>query len=479
MPDNDPLESLDNFPEGLHVDALPASEVRRRGDLMRRRNTALATVGGVVAAAVFIGTPVALLANNNDGKDDVQPAPSPSVSEDAQPGWLTEIPAEFPLADSFPEANGLDGSPTEVVDDPDIIPVELCGTSWPALEPVDAAGITYTGESEDHGSRVLLLLDDEEAATASLAQLLSAVQACPNQPTAGGDSILLSSLVDLDLDTEDSVVIAQQVQFDDGSISDLTITEVGRSGNAIWVETSYGSAAGPDVVEFETERLRERAAVPLGAMCVFSAEPCGGSESSTTDPSAVSTSVAIGPGDIDLAETIALDVDLEADVDGEKTGPSADVEGIDLTELCGSKTWPGSAAQRLAVRVTGPEYAKTRELVAYDNASDAVAVLAQLREDVDACVSVGEDADAESPNDRFYTTLTSDTGYDAVTFGQTYREGLGGAVYQFVRIGSAILGTAHAGEYSPQTIQGGADVLTEDNKSVTEQMCVFAEKGCA
>lgn len=66
-----------------------------------------------------------------------------------------------------------------------------------------------------------------------------------------------------------------------------------------------------------------------------------------------------------------------------------------------------------------------------------------------------------------------------MTFGQTYREGLGGAVYQFVRIGSAILGTAHAGEYSPQTIQGGADVLTEDNKSVTEQMCVFAEKGCA
>ena len=47
MPDNDPLESLDNFSEGLHVNSLPASEVRRRGDRMRRRNTALATVGGV------------------------------------------------------------------------------------------------------------------------------------------------------------------------------------------------------------------------------------------------------------------------------------------------------------------------------------------------------------------------------------------------------------------------------------------------
>ena len=119
MPDNDPLESLDNFPEGLHVDSLPASEVRRRGDRMRRRNTALATVGGVVAAAVFIGTPVALMSGND--KDTVDPAPSPptpTVTEDGQPGWLTEIPAEFPLADGFPETNGLDGSPTEVVDSP-------------------------------------------------------------------------------------------------------------------------------------------------------------------------------------------------------------------------------------------------------------------------------------------------------------------------------------------------------------------------
>jgi hypothetical protein len=273
MPDNDPLESLDHFSEGLHVNALPASEVRRRGDRMRRRNTALATVGGVVAAAVFIGTPVALMSSAND-KNDVQPAPAPTVTEDAPPDWLTEIPADFPLADGFPETNGLDGSSTEVVDESVITPVQLCGMEWPTVDPVDAAGITYTGESEDTGDRTLLLLEDEAAAQTALDELREAVKACPNQPTGGGDSVLLSSLVDLDLDADDSVVVAQRVQFDDGLISDLTMTSVARSGNAVYVESSYGSAASDDVVDFEAERLRERSANVLVAMCVFAEGGC-------------------------------------------------------------------------------------------------------------------------------------------------------------------------------------------------------------
>ena len=183
-------------------------------------------------------------------------------------------PGEFPLADGFPETNGLDGSPTEVVDTSVLTTLLLCGVEWPTGSSVDAAGISYTGESEDTSDRTLLLLEDETAAAAALDELRELVRACPNQPTEGGDSVLLSSLVDLDLGTEDSVVVAQRVQFDDGLISDLTITEVALSGNALFVESSYGSAAEDDVVTFEAERLRERSATVLAAMCVFTEDGC-------------------------------------------------------------------------------------------------------------------------------------------------------------------------------------------------------------
>ena len=78
MPDNDDLSSFtDGFSEGMHVNPLPASEVRRRGDRMRRRNTTLATVGGVVAAAVFIGTPVALHERQRRRRPGLRARPPP------------------------------------------------------------------------------------------------------------------------------------------------------------------------------------------------------------------------------------------------------------------------------------------------------------------------------------------------------------------------------------------------------------------
>ena len=270
MPDNDPLESLDNFPEGLHVDSLPASEVRRRGDRMRRRNTALATVGGVVAAAVFIGTPVALMSGNND-KDTVDPAPPPPTVTDGHrprpsPSWLTEIPAEFPLADGFPETNGLDGSPTEVVDEPRPpvrrhrrVPDRRRSrpARWtPPASPTPARARTPRPPAA-------VLADDAAAVAPSLDEARAAGPGVPDRRPRDGEDIFESQLVDLDLGTEDSVVVAQQVRADDGLLSQLTVTEVAPSGNALFVETSYGSAGGRRTSSsFETQRLMERSAAP-------------------------------------------------------------------------------------------------------------------------------------------------------------------------------------------------------------------------
>jgi hypothetical protein len=470
MPENDPFEPLDNFPEGLHVNALPASEVRRRGDRMRRRNTALATVGGVVAAAVFIGVPVALM--SGDDKDTVDPAPPiPSVTEDAQPGWLTEIPEEFPLADGFPETNGSDGSPTEVLDDPQYDGIGACQTGAIPSDQVDTAGIVFTGESEDRSSRTLVLLADDAAAAAYLEEVRELIRQCPTTPMDNGEDIYESALVDLDLGTEDSVVVAQQVRGDDGLLSQLTVTEFARTGNAIYVEQSYGSAAGPQVIGFETERLRERSARPLAAMCVFSADPCSMTEVSPdpdTSSAPVESSTAAIPADFPLAQ--GMDDSADSDVEG----PGPDVEAGPVVDVCGTDVWaPSGIVQRLAARETGIEYLETRELTTFISSDEPADSLTQVRDAVSACASI----EGESYG---YTTkvLAGPDGYDSFTWGYFADESLDGGVFQLTRVGSAVLVLYAAGEMSESSLQPTADNLTETTLSLAPQMCLFTEDGC-
>jgi hypothetical protein len=471
MPENDPFEPLDNFPEGLHVNAMPASEVRRRGDRMRRRNTALAAVGGVVAAAVFIGVPVALM--SGDDKDTVDPAPPvPSRTEDPQPGWLTEIPEEFPLADGFPETNGLDGSPTEVTSSTGYTGLGCAGITILPPQPADLAGITYTGESEDTANRTLYLMQDDIAAADYLALVDETLRGCPQSALPDGEQIYESAIVDLDLGTESSLVVAQQVRGDDGLLSQLTVTEIGQTGNAIHVEQSYGSAAGPQVIGFETERLRERSARPLAALCVFAADPCSTTEVTPDPETSSSTPVEGGTAAIPADFPIAEGMDESADSDVE--GPGPDVKAGPVVDVCGTEVWaPSGVLQRLAVRETGIEYLETRELTTFISSDEPADSLTQVRDAVSACARL----DGESYG---YTTrmLSGPDGYDSFSWGYFADEGLDGGVFQLTRVGSSVLVVYAAGEMSESSLQPTADNLTETTLAIVPEMCLFTEDGC-
>lgn len=268
MPDIDPLESLDHFSEGLHVNALPASEVRRRGDRMRRRNTALATVGGVVAAAVFIGVPVALVSGSG-GSDGIDPAPqpTPTVTEDARPEWLTEIPAEFPVTEGMTD----EGQPTEG----DLDAIALCDTSYPRSQgTTDSQTWFFSGDGESSATRVFQVWPDDAAARQSLERLEAAVQACPQQTTAGGEDVFETRLVDFDTGGDASLTFVQQVVADDGLVSQLTTVEVTQVGNAVLVDSSYGAAGGDQAIDIAVQNLAERSATTRAAMCVFTQDGC-------------------------------------------------------------------------------------------------------------------------------------------------------------------------------------------------------------
>ena len=67
---DDPIKDLEDFnQQGLNVNPLPPSEVRRLGDRMRRRNAAFAAVGAAAAIAVIV-TPLAVFAG---GRDHAEP----------------------------------------------------------------------------------------------------------------------------------------------------------------------------------------------------------------------------------------------------------------------------------------------------------------------------------------------------------------------------------------------------------------------
>ena len=465
MPD---LNDRDRFDEGLPVNPMPASEVRRRGDRMRRRNTVLATVGGVAAAAVFIGLPVAVVANQ--GGDDVQPAPAP----DSQT-WLQEVPADFPLAANFPERSA-DGSPTEVTPPPSgpvVNPGDLCGYTWLSEPPADAAGYSYTGESEDTLSRTLLLLPDDTSAETAVSELRDAVAACPEHQLE--NATMVNRLEDVDLGTEESLVYSQQVVEEDQSISGLFMTQIGRSGNALLMSTSYGAAGGDQVIEFEADRLRKQAGIVLSAMCVFSADPCdlpsAEPSASTTEPSSPPPSDALAdfPLDMGMPETNGTD-GSPIKVSGKP--------GVGLLELCDAIAYDpgGGTTDVIGVEASDVEYHRARTLGIYLSEAAAADVLDNAAAALEACPE--EASEAESGGVDVNTRFDVELGDQSLVWTQRYRAPgedryvLGLEIYHMVRVGNAVYVAYEASEASPKdhAVPDAVQEATEDNRPIVEAM---------
>jgi hypothetical protein len=469
MPENDPFEPLDNFPEGLHVNALPASEVRRRGDRMRRRNTAVATVGGVVAAAVFIGVPVALMSGNDS--DTVDPAPpAPTRTDDPAPSesWITEIPEDFPVTEGMTD----EGEPTEG----DLDAIALCDTSYPTSRgTADSVTYFYSGDGESSATRVFQLWPDDAAAYRSIDQLEEAVQDCPQQPTAGGDSVFETRLVDFDTGGDASLTFVRQVVGDDGLVSQLDTVEVTQVGNAVLVDWSYGAAGGDQAIDIATRILAERSATTRAAMCVFSADPCAGGEPVATpegagdgDPTAQGTDTTAIPDDFPLVQ--GMDDGGDSDVEG----PGPGVEGARVVDLCGTEVFaPSGMVARQAARETGIEYLETREVMTFISADEPAEALTQVREAVSGCARIAGEFYDWTPR-----LLEGPPGFDSVTWGFFADETLDGGVFQITRVGSAVLVLYAAGEMSEPSLQPTADSLTETTLALAPEMCLWTEGGC-
>lgn len=275
---SDPLDHLRHFDtEGLDVTPLPASEVRRRGNRMRRRNNVLAAVGGLAAVAL-IAVPLAVTAGGSDHASvpPANPAPTRTTDPGVVTAWVQEIPESFPLTGGFPATNGSDGSPVTVQRPTDVEVFPPClgyGDQRSAPTPtVDRASVLYLGESEDRREAVLALYPDADTAAAALSRIESDIAGCPVQTHQGTTTLFDPVPSDFG---EQSFAWTVRLRQGGELSSELTVVENVRVGNAIYALSYYGAGGANQAVIDHTARLMALNSAPvISSMCVFAAEPC-------------------------------------------------------------------------------------------------------------------------------------------------------------------------------------------------------------
>jgi hypothetical protein len=377
----------------------------------------------------------------------------------------TSIPDDFPLTSGMggpDDAILTSGTGTGLRD------LELCGTA-----PLRGLGVrdrmvadNSGGESADTRELVLLGSPDEAAQVAQA--FIDLARSCDTTSPAGQPGLDISTEVrPSGFGPAPAATLVRTYTFDGAAGEGHTIVHVVPVGAAVLVSSTYGQLPDDRLqedVDATQTRLRSTAAAleMFGDITTEGAEPH--ETGSETEPPGV-TSV---PDDFPLAVGLPED-----DGETEVSPPSPDGDGVGLVEMCGREVWPlgGTAGgtRRLATGAIGPEYFDGRELMVHADAEVASNVMAVLRQAA---------ADCRSFDNQVWTVLDRDTGYDTVTVGLTYDDGLGSSVFQVTRVGAARLMVQTYGEGSLASLDEQAAGVTATTGKIVPAMCVFTKTGC-
>jgi hypothetical protein len=458
----DPIEELENFHvPGPPMTPLPAPEVRRRGTRLRRRNHALAAVGGLAVVAA-IATPFAVFAGHQTSST---PDPAPKVE------WIQEIPTDFPLSNDMPGQ-----SLPEVTDESGLDDIVLCGTTvWSPGDPVgtvDIAGAQF-GPMEEQADRTLALYADDRTAAQALAAIRSGVEDCPRDENGGG-APLVQQRATADLGGDDSYAFIQRAK-DGDFFSQLSLWEIVRTGNALYLDYSYGAVGDDTAVQAAEGAMTNRSEKTRAALCVFSATGCGSTvDQGVDDGGAPATTI---PGDFDLLAGLPESRDDRF----QPEGPDKGMEDIDLT-ACSQAPPQAATIDRLRVDYVLPEGLRQRQLMVFPDTDDAEAWLAAAADSFLGC----EIPPSNGVVGR-YDLTGSPLGESARTVTLRYlldgEPAMGHEVIELVRVGAAVL-VARTGidtDSEPVTDDALADFVATSRTELTpvvDGMCIYAADGC-
>jgi len=455
----DPIDELSNFEPGVPVNPMPAAEVRRRGDRLRRRNAAL-VVGGAALAVALVAIPIAVFAGGNDaGKP--QPV-GPGLSDKV---LLTtdEVPARERLTE-WRESEEQEGEVLACAPGP------ISGLMDESSVRRDFAADIAGGPAGELPASVVrtavLEFGDATSARAAYDTVLGWVLDCPGMDNVNRDAAEWAVVIDGGGQGEWRLRVRSAPEYCGGDCDAAVFDRMGvaQFGDRVVLVSlaEVGGPLEPEGLDATMEDLFNAAITKAGGEITGGSSTGEISEAPEPDPD---------PSALDFP----LDQGLISGSEFSVEGPGPAVEGVTFPDgFCGDSWPPEAPVGRLALKQTGPEYAAWRELVTFESADEAAAAVAGLRAAVRECPTLAGD---EAANLTF-VSHDVDSGYDDATFSSTYREGLGGVVYQFVRVGHAVLATAQAGEWSPETAETGAEEINGENSQLTPLMCEYTEAGC-
>ncbi len=282
----DPLDTLRRQdPDAMPVDRLPAAEVRRRGDSRRRRRTALQGAAAVLAVAAVAGgvslatgTPTQTLPQPAPATQTPTPTPTqdPSPTQAADPDVPTAIPADFPLAEGFPDSAGadqqLEGPAPDV---PAFDEVRACDStllSRSSAGVVDRLAATFS-QPEDYRVRELTTYSSAGDATARLSSVASLFTDCPREESGSPPDVV--SEVERGRLGEESWMVVRRADAGGEYVPGIEVLVAVRVGNAVLLASESSEGGGSAESVRSSKLMAEEAAQPLvDAMCVFATAGC-------------------------------------------------------------------------------------------------------------------------------------------------------------------------------------------------------------
>ena len=420
----------------------------------------------------------------------------------------TAPPSRTEIPDGFPLSAGMAAPEDEVATSrtgTGLRDLELCGAM-----PLRGLGVRDRMVADNSGgealdTRELVLLGSPEEA-AQLARRFTDLSIDCDAPTDQQGFETRTQLRGSAFGPSPAATLVQTYEVRGESVPGTMVIHVVPAGAALLVTSTYGEWPADDLDEgvVETADAVRRTVAALDDFGGASSTPTP-SSTPTQSPTAVPTddasptaspteaSPTVSPtdeasptasptaepspepsGPVEIPADFPLAVGLPDDGgDYEAEEPSADGTGVGEVEMCGRVVWPidGTAGgtRRLATGVLGPEYFDGRELIVHPDAEVASSAMAAIRRAARVC---------RASDNQVWTVLDHDTGYDTVTMGLSYSDGLGSSVFQATRVGSARLMVSTYGEGSIDSLDAQADAVTATTRQIVAAMCVFTRTGC-